>query len=337
MLNQLQFGMDGKIRDKVEMSIKRLKAFEPPEGYYVAFSGGKDSQCVYHLCKMAGVKFDAHYAVTSVDPPELVRFIKQSYPDVQFERQYDKDGKPITMWSLIAEHTLPPTRKVRYCCSALKETGGQGRIVVTGVRWAESANRKNNHGAVDIRGKKAIKIADSEGADYRLNKHGELIMNDDNDEARRTVEQCYRTRKTMVNPIVEWDDEDVWEFLNSNGIEHCSMYDEGFKRLGCIGCPLSGSKNMIRDFERWPKYKELYIRAFQRMIDNHPGQIKILDPNADTKFKLFEDMTENSIGGGYSEHTSQLLQTLTDGTCSDGLKNNSGGVRWFENWVHESH
>ena len=125
MLNQLQMTTDGQIRDKVEIAVQRLRSFEPPDGYYVAFSGGKDSQCVYHLCKMANVKFDAHYAVTSVDPPELVRFIKANYPDVKFERQHYTDGKPITMWSLIAEHTLPPTRKVRYCCASLKEPGGR--------------------------------------------------------------------------------------------------------------------------------------------------------------------------------------------------------------------
>ena len=297
MLNQLQMTMDGQIKDKVEIAVQRLRSFEPPDGYYVAFSGGKDSQCVYHLYKMAGVKFDAHYAVTSVDPPELVRFIKTNYPDVAFERQHYPDGKPITMWSLIAEHTLPPTRKVRYCCASLKEPGGAGRIVVTGVRWAESANRASTHGVVGFQGKpkNTRKIADETGAEYKLNKHGEVILNDDNDTNRRMVEQCYRTRKTMVNPIVDWTDEDVWEFLNENNIPHCCLYDEGFKRLGCIGCPLSGQKNMIRDFERWPKYKELYIRAFQKMIDNHPGQIKILDPNADTKFKL-----EDEIGGGWT-------------------------------------
>ena len=277
MLGQMSMGVDGRIRDKVQLAIDRLQTFQPPEGYYVAFSGGKDSQCVYHLCKMAEVKFDAHYAVTSVDPPELVRFIKKNYPDVEFSRQHDKNGKPITMWNLIASHTLPPTRKARYCCGALKEPGGEGRIVVTGVRWAESANRKNTHGVVGFRGKPVStqKIANDVGADFKLNKHGDVIMNDDNDTNRRMVEQCYRTRKTMVNPIVDWLNEDVWDFLNSNGIEHCSLYDEGFTRLGCIGCPLSGSRNMLRDFERWPKYKELYIRAFQRMIDNHPGEIWI--------------------------------------------------------------
>lgn len=283
--------MTEELKVKVDTAIHRLQSFCPPEGYYVAFSGGKDSQCVYHLCKLGGVRFDAHYAVTSVDPPELVRFIKKNYPDVKFEWQYNKDGKPITMWNLIASHTLPPARKVRYCCASLKEPGGKDRIVVTGVRWAESPNRKNTHGVVGFRGKPkgTHKIADELGANYKLNKHGEVVLNDDNDENRRMVEQCYRTRKTMVNPIVDWTDDDVWSFLNENDIEHCCLYDEGFKRLGCIGCPLSGSKNMLRDFERWPKYKELYIRAFQRMIENHPGQIKILNPEANTKFKLFEE------------------------------------------------
>ena len=295
---------------KINMAIKRLQSYEPPEGYFVAFSGGKDSQCVYHLAKMAGVKFDAHYAITSCDPPELVQFIKENYPDVEREAQHYDDGKPehyypdgrpkpITMWSLIADHTLPPTRKVRYCCASLKEPGGGGRIVVTGVRWAESINRKQTHGVVGFRGKQKSTqaIADMMDADYKINKHGNVILNDDNDENRRMVEQCYRTRKTMVNPIVDWTDDDVWWFLNTNNISHCSLYDEGFDRLGCIGCPLSGSKNMIRDFERWPKYKELYIRAFQKMIDNHPGQIKILDPNAETKFKL--EVPEN-MGWGYN-------------------------------------
>lgn len=149
MLGQLNiFG-----KTKLEVTLERIKAFEPDDGYYLAFSGGKDSQCIYHLCKMAGVKFDAHYRVTSVDPPELVQFIKTQYPDVAREIPRDKDGKSITMWSLIAARQMPPTRKARYCCKQLKESGGQGRVTMTGVRWAESANRRNNQGIVTIQGK----------------------------------------------------------------------------------------------------------------------------------------------------------------------------------------
>lgn len=270
MIGQTQIGADGIIRDKVQMAIDRLKAFEPPEGYYVAFSGGKDSQCIYHLCKMAGVKFDAHYNVTSVDPPELIRFIKKNYPDVHWEYPRDRNGKVVTMWNLIPRKGMPPTRIQRYCCEYFKESSGKGRVTVTGVRWAESANRAKNQGMVSFIGKPKTtqKMADQIGLGYKLNRHGGVILNDDNDEARRMVEQCYRTRKTLVNPIIDWEEEDVWEFLNSNGIEHCCLYDQGIRRIGCIGCPMSTAA-AAAELERYPKYKQNYIRAFDRMITEY--------------------------------------------------------------------
>ena len=274
--------------DKVQKAIDRLKAFEPPDGYWLAFSAGKDSQCVYHLCQMAGVKFEAHYSVTSVDPPELMTFCKEHYPDVIWDRHFWNDGKPehyfpdgrpkpITMWSLIADHTIPPTRQARYCCAVLKETGGKGRLVVTGVRWAESARRKALHGVADIQTEsKKLHAQAQDNPAYKTNKNGGIVFMDDNDESRQMVEQCYAKRKTTINPIVDWEDEDVWEFLNDVAkVHHCCLYDEGFTRLGCIGCPLQGKDGMLRDFERWPKYKELYIKAFDRMIANHPGEIRV--------------------------------------------------------------
>lgn len=144
--------MEEETQKKVDLAIKRLQSFEPEEGYYVAFSGGKDSQCVYHLCQMAGVKFDAHYAVTTVDPPELVNFIKQYYPDAWEGRHHQRNPEGIvyTMWNLIPHKRMPPTRLVRYCCEKLKESGGDGRVTVTGVRWAESVNRQKNQGLVNI-------------------------------------------------------------------------------------------------------------------------------------------------------------------------------------------
>lgn len=140
--------------DKVQTAIDRLKAFQPKDKpYWLAFSGGKDSCVILELAKMAGINYEAHYKVTSVDPPELVRFIKKQHPEVSFDIPHDKNGKPISMWSLIKATTMPPSRLMRYCCEKLKESSGQGTIVITGVRWAESVNRKMNQGLVTVTGK----------------------------------------------------------------------------------------------------------------------------------------------------------------------------------------
>ena len=143
-------------KDKVETAIETMRFFEPKDGsgYYLAFSGGKDSVVLKALADMAGVKYDAHYRVTSVDPPELVRFVK-TFPDVSIDIPRYKDGTPITMWNLIPKKRIPPTRVQRYCCGELKEVGGEGRMTLTGVRWAESRNRRENQGRVTIYNKKA--------------------------------------------------------------------------------------------------------------------------------------------------------------------------------------
>lgn len=234
------------VRDKVAIAIDRLKAFEPPEGYYLAFSGGKDSQCIYHLAKEAGVKFDAHYNLTTVDPPELVRFIKQNYPDVII----DKPEK--TMWQLIEAKGFP-TRLMRFCCSHLKERGGVGRICITGVRWEESAQRSK---------RKPFEIVAAKKEDKKLFN--------DNDEGRKMFENCTQKGKRVVNPIIDWTEEDVWEFIHSRGIKYCELYDQGFSRLGCIGCPMADKKRVM-EFERWPKYLENYKRAIARFI---PGYLE---------------------------------------------------------------
>lgn len=161
------------LSEKVTKSIERLKAFEPPEGYYLAFSGGKDSVVCKHLLELAGVKYDATYRVTSVDPPELVRFIKEVHPDVKREVPRDSDNKPITMWNLIPRKMFPPTRIARYCCQHLKESGGDGRMVVTGVRWAESVNRKSNQGLVTFYGDNKQILRDmSENINFSLTNRG---------------------------------------------------------------------------------------------------------------------------------------------------------------------
>ena len=267
LIEQTLFG----VTDKVQIAIDRLRAFEPKDRpYWLAFSGGKDSCVILGLAKMAGVNFEAHYNVTSVDPPELVRFIKDKHPEVHFDIPHDKNGKPVSMWSLLKNEYIPPTRQQRYCCKYPKESSGKGTVTITGVRWAESSNRKNNNGSVTIRGKTSQKILDNIGARYKPGAKGGVILNDDNDEARRAVEVCFRTHKTLVNPIIDWEDDDVWEFIRKYNVPYCKLYDEGYKRLGCIGCPMS--KNQLKELDRYKKYKEQYLRCFDVILKNRENR-----------------------------------------------------------------
>ena len=242
-----QLNMHGK--DKVQVAIERLQMFEPKdEGYYLAFSGGKDSVVIKALADMAGVKYDAHYNLTSVDPPELVKFIK-TFDDVQVGIPRDKEGKRITMWNLIVKIGIPPTRIMRYCCQYLKETQGEGRFVVTGVRWAESNKRKVNRAGLEL-GK---------------HKTSRRELFDPDNPNQQLIHNCIAHARRNLNPIIDWSNEDVWEFIHEYNIPYCKLYDKGYKRLGCIGCPMSTHQS--EELDNNPKYKQAYIRAFHRMLD----------------------------------------------------------------------
>ena len=265
-----------ELLEKVNASLERLKSFAPRNGepYYLAFSGGKDSVVCKALLEMSGVPYDAHYRVTSVDPPELVQFIRDKHPDVEREKpMWDAEhrdprlaGKPITMWNLIPHKRIPPTRLIRYCCNYLKEDGGDGRMTVAGVRWAESVNRKRNQGVVTIADKKAGR-AFGDDSNFLSTDRGGVVLTNDNDESRRVIEQCYQRMKTVVNPIIDWTDAEVWAFIKAENIPYCGLYEEGFHRLGCIGCPMARTHGREKEFARWPKFKAAYIRAFERMLD----------------------------------------------------------------------
>lgn len=202
----------------MEVAILRLQEFEPPEGYFLAFSGGKDSVVIYHLAEQAGVKFDPHYNITGIDPPELVYFIRQYYPSMIYE-------KPLmTLWKLIELKGLP-RRNARFCCEYLKEHSGAGRFVATGIRWQESWRRKK----------------------------------------RQMVETCRWVKgKRFLHPIIDWTTAEVWEYIRQENLPYCSLYDEGFKRLGCVLCPMTTRAQTLRDIARWPKIAQAWFRAWSR-------------------------------------------------------------------------
>lgn len=260
--------MNSELAIKEKKAIEALKMFEPEdEPYYLCYSGGKDSDVIRILAQLAGVKHDIVHNLTTVDAPETIQYIK-TIPNVIINKARYADGSPKTMWNLIPRKGMPPTRLMRYCCAELKEQGGKGRLKITGVRAAESRNRAINGGEIKILGKPktTAKYFNENNINFHLTNQGGVVLNFDNANSRRAVEHCFRTTSTLINPIIDWTDEDVWSFLHHYSCKSNPLYQCGNRRIGCIGCPLSGYKCMRNDLKLYPKYAENYIKAFERMI-----------------------------------------------------------------------
>lgn len=244
--------------DIEQKAIERLKiASEMSLANYdqplvVCISGGKDSSVITELAIRAGIPVEFMHNHTTADAPETVRFVRSEFrrlEELGYKCTVDMPtykGKRVSMWSLIPQKLMPPTRLVRYCCSVLKENGGAGRFICTGVRWAESASRRNNRGIYE-RGRN-------------------IIINNDNDDKRMLFENCRIKSRRVVNPIIDWADRDVYGFLGDTRVPINPLYAEGWHRVGCVGCSMAGKKCREAEFLRWPKYKDLYIRAFDNML-----------------------------------------------------------------------
>ena len=220
---------DEELKENVDRAILILKEFCPPEGYYLAFSGGKDSVCIKELANMAGVKYDAHYCVTTVDPPELMRFIRDEHKDVEWV----KPPAGESLYKSVPKHGVP-TRTVRWCCRIYKEHGGAGRITVVGVRHAESHNRSK----------------------YQI---------------VAPCQKAWAKGKIFVSPIVHWSEEVVWAFIRKNNLPYCSLYDEGWKRLGCVVCPMLTKGQTQKNIARWPEKFEKMKDAITLSFEKSPA------------------------------------------------------------------
>lgn len=236
------------IKDTTKRAIELLRANEPDDGYYLAFSGGKDSCVCRKLLELSGCQFDAWYNNTTIDPPELIRFIKDNHSDVGWNNS--KYGN--MMHRVATAPKTPPTRHGRWCCEEYKEYGGVNRVRVFGVRRAESPARK-----------------------------------------ARWSELSYGNRGSLpvICPVAFWTDEQVWEFIHYYGLPYCSLYDDGFDRLGCVGCPLQSKNKQDIQFARYPRYEANWRHAIITNWQNWKDvpNSKTGRPRYQAKFKTGED------------------------------------------------
>lgn len=258
---------------KIDYSIALLRKaeslalkYDHDDGFYLAFSGGKDSQCLYHVAQLAGVRFKAHFSPTSVDPPQLIRFIKRNYPDVEF-RHIEQ-----SIYDVAVKQGILPTMTVRWCCSIFKETSGAGKVTLIGIRHAESVKRSKRN-EVEITGHKFSGDLDgfNNWSKEQIEKKFKGVNHDQFSIDKETEVKCISGKDTIaISPIINWDDRDVWDFLNGMDIEHCELYDAGYKRIGCILCPMSSRKGKVRDIHDFPHVKEKWIKAIMA-IRNRGG------------------------------------------------------------------
>ena len=278
------------------------------------YSGGKDSDVLLELFLRSGVEFEVHNSHTTADAPQTVHHIQDKF------RQLEEKGikctiqKPeLSMWQLIPKKKMPPTRVVRYCCSYLKETACGNRMISTGVRWDESNARKERGQLEIITKKKKDKIVLRESDIYEEieenrqlsifddEESGETMLMNDNSKKRRMIERCQLKEKSVCNPIVDWSTWELWDYIESEHIEVNPLYKIGFTRVGCIGCPMADKKRYF-EFSIFPKYKQMYINAFKRMLEEMwKAGIQTRWKNANEVFSWW--MEEESIAGQISlEH-----------------------------------
>lgn len=244
----------------VDLAIARFREFEPSEGFHLAFSGGVDSVATHNLAVEADVKFDAHYNVSPIDPQEVRLFIRDYYPDVAWDyhargfwKQFNTEG--------------PPMRIARWCCEVIKEAGGEGRRVVTGIRREESRNRR-----------------------------GRLVY-----------EPCYTRAKTdFLHPILDWTRADVWEYIKKRNLPYCSLYDEGFSRLGCVLCPYHGEAQSRRELERFPKVARLWRIAMDRYFQTR------IDRGTPLQWDTPEDFWQWWLSRGHSKAPDKAQSRMFD-------------------------
>lgn len=282
--------------DKEQLAIARLQdAARLSEHRYkrplmVTYSGGKDSQVLVALAERAGINFEVVNSHTTADAPETVYFIRDRFKELE-ERGIKctiimptYKGKPVSMWTLIPQKLVPPTRIMRYCCAVLKETTGHNRFIATGVRWAESTQRKLNRGIMEIN---------------HRDKEKRIVMMADNSEKRQLFETCAIKGKMTVNPIIDWSDEDVWDYMNAERLSVNPLYCEGQKRVGCVGCPMAGRGGDNASLFAGLRMKKMYISAFDRMVEARKQCVenggKIFSDNWETGRDVFHWWIEDGV------------------------------------------
>lgn len=257
---------------KVEVAYERFRwAAKEAERLFdmpivVQYSGGKDSDVILQLAKESGVPFRVTHNLTTADPPDNVYYIRRVFARLREEGIDCRIYVPRrSLWRIMRETLVIPSRVMRVCCSELKERKmPDAPYIVTGVRWAESAGRRAKSGIAMVHTASAHPTQRYTGREQAA--AFELLTTDDAS-SRRLFEQCQMRGVRVLNPIIDWSDDDVWSYLHSRHIEGNPLYKEGWTRIGCVGCPLASPRAREIAFARYPGLYKAWRDAIAYVIE----------------------------------------------------------------------
>ncbi len=214
-----------------------------------AFSDGKDSIVLYHLMKRSGIEFIPIYSPPSVDPPEVRYHIQKHYPEIYIQPYEKSKDGQEITMWYLLSHRALPPTRRMRYCCDVLK---------------ERTGEEGDTVYIGVRG--------TESKDRK--KLGAVT---------------FYKGKNMIRPIFNWTDEEIWSYIIKNNLQYNPLYDQGWNRIGCIGCPLN-SKSQKRELASYPKYKENYLRAFEKMLEYRKSK------GMETQWKTGEDVYRWWIG-----------------------------------------
>ena len=224
--------MRKELQKKVDFAIKLLQSIPQDGDIELSYSGGKDSDVILELAKMAGIPYRAIYKATTIDPPKTIAHAREMGAEVVRPKK--------TFFQLINEKGFP-TRVSRWCCSVLKEYKVCDRAI-QGIRRSESTKRAERY--------KEPEVCRVYSAKEKVKVYLPIL-----EWTNQDVEEFIKERNIKCHPLYYRGGEfDVT------------------KRLGCMGCPIQSRKKRIQEFKDNPKLLKAWIRAGQKRYKSEAYQ-----------------------------------------------------------------
>lgn len=229
--------MTQELQKKVDRAIKLIQsaskiATEHGQPIEVAYSGGKDSDVILELTKMANVPYRAIYKNTTIDARGTIKHAKEMGAVVLRPKK--------TFFQIVEEYGFPNMFR-RFCCKYLKEYKVLDYAIV-GIRRSESRKRAERY--------KEPEYCRVYSKTQKTRQYLPILEWTDED-----VRDFILERGIKCAPV----------YYDENGEFHVE------RRLGCVGCVLASHKKRIEQFKEHPNMVKAYIRAAQKFLDAHPN------------------------------------------------------------------